>query len=217
MDCEQHEIAIEQQQRGELSEQDAERLSLHISSCTSCQSFQNFVQTMEKTMQTHTADELGKLDWTAISKRIDRWRHDLRNSLWKGAATGLLAVPLTVVLLGDQGLFTAIAASMAALVAVLLLGRKKQKQLLAELEQAEQADGELLEVYRDQLDREIAIKRQDCWLLPLLALASLVLLDTHKPANIIAAGALMALLLALAVRVRFVVLPRLLRNRELLS
>ncbi len=217
MDCQGYEIAIEQQQRGELNEQDAEQLSLHISSCKSCQSFRNFVLNMEETMHAHTADALSKLDWTAISKEIARWRHHVRTSLWKGAALGLLTIPFTVVLLRDQGIVTTAFTSTAAIVAVLLFGRKKQKQLLLELEQADRSDDELLNVYREHLEREIAIKRQDSWALPLFALLPLFLLDTREAANIVAVGALMALLLALGGWVRFSVLPRLLRNREALG
>ncbi len=104
-----------------------------------------------------------------------------------------------------------------AIAAVLAMGHKKQKQLLSELEQAEASDDELLAVYRDQLDREISIKRQDSWVLPLLALLPLTLLDTQETATTIAVGALMALLFAQGLWVRFSVLPRLLRNREALS
>ena len=167
-------------------------------------------------MHTDTEHALNLVDWTAISKGIARWRHQLRTSLWKGAVLGLLTIPFTTVLLRDQGIAFAAVIAASAMAAVLAMGRKKQKQSLSELAQAETSDAELLAVYRAQLDREIAIKRQDTWVLPLVALLPLTLLEPHETASIVAVGALMALLLALGVWIRFGVLPRLLRTREAL-
>ena len=218
MNCETYEIAIEKKQRGELSHEDAARLDAHLASCNSCRSFHNFVQTMENTMQTHTADALTRLDWAAISEGISRWRHELRSGLWKGVAARLLMMPMCVVLLGDQGLFYAVLSPAVALVAVVLLGRRKQRQLLSELEEAEGSDDELLLVYQTQLDKEIAMKRKDPWTFAiLLAVVPIAFLDTSALASVVGVAALMALLLGVGLWSRLITLPRLTRYREALD
>lgn len=214
MSCETYEIAIEQRHRGVLPASDAEGLALHLSSCNSCQSFINLIQTTEKTMQAHTTNSLNTIDWTPISHGIRGWRRDITSGLWKGAIAGALALSLCLLLGNDLSDPVTIMGGATGLLAVLVLGRTRSRQLLAELDEAETSQDELLGVYRSQLERQIKLTRQNAWVLPPLSLSGYYLLpDAPATINLLALGGLVIAFCTFAARERFITLPRLQRNR----
>ncbi len=214
MSCETYEIAIEQRHRGALGTKDAEGLALHVPSCSSCQSFINLIQTMEKTMQAHTTNSLNTIDWNTISDGIHGWRRDITSGLWKGALAGVLALSLCLLLGNDLSDPVSIIGGASGLLAVLVLNRSRTRQLLAELDEAERSEAELIDVYRSQLDRQIKLTRQNAWVLPPISLLGLYLLpDEPATVNLLALGVFVCVFCALAARERFITLPKLQRSR----
>ena len=130
---------------------------------------------------------------------------------WKGLATVIVAAPLVGLVFGRGYIATSFLAGLA----VVVWGRIIARRSIAEVREVEHAPGPLLVLLRSQLDRLVRIEKQNGLVLPfftLLPVAGLLAVEL-TPWRIAGGAMLMLLFVALALRSRLVVLPRLLRER----
>ncbi|HKE14164.1 MAG TPA: zf-HC2 domain-containing protein [Kofleriaceae bacterium] len=210
--CDDFEVAIEQRLHGGLDGDPAERLAQHLSSCPACRAFEARSEELEQAMRMHAAVAIGDVDWNRLGRNLERWRKQMLAGAWKGLAAVIVAAPLLGLVFGRGAIATGVIAGLA----VVAWGRIVARRSIAGAREVEHAPGSLLVLLRTQLDRLIEIEKQNALVLPFLALipiGGLLAAGELTPWRIAGAAALMLLLAAFALRSRFVVLPRLLRER----
>jgi len=214
--CHDFEVAIEQRLHGALDAEAAVRLAHHLTSCQACRAFEAQSRELEQAMRTHATNAIGDVDWNRLGRDLERWKKQMRAGAWKGLAAVIVAAPLLGLVFG----YGSIATSVVAGLAVVVWGRIVAHRSIAEAREVEHAPGSLLVLLRTQLDRLIRTEKQNALVLPfftLIPLYGLLTADELTPWRIAGAAMLVLLLVALALRSRFVLLPRLLRERAELA
>lgn len=210
--CHDFEVAIEQRLHAALDPDPAGRLEQHLSSCHACRAFEAQSRQLEEAMRTQAADAISDVDWSELGRNVERWRKQMLAGVWKGLAAVIVAAPLVGLVFGHRHIATGFIAGLA----VVVWGRIAARRSIAEVREVEQAPGPLLVLLRSQLDKLIRIERQNALALPFLTLIPIVgLLAAGEltPWRIAGTAMLMLLFVAMALRSRLVVLPRLLRER----
>jgi hypothetical protein len=209
--CDDFEVAIEQRLHGALDPDPAGRLAEHLLSCETCRAFEAESRELDQAMRLHAADAIGDVDWSVLGRNVERWTKQMLAGVWKGLAAVIVAAPLVGLVFGPRHIATGLIAGLAQVV----WGRIVARRSIADVREVEHAPGPLLVLLRSQLDRLIKIEKQNALVLPFFALIPIAgLLAGELTPWRIAGGAMLVLLfVAFALRSRFVVLPRLLRER----
>jgi anti-sigma factor RsiW len=209
--CDDFEVAIEQRLHGALDPDAAARLAQHLSSCEGCRAFEAQSRELEGAMRTHAADAIRDVDWSVLGRNVERWKTQMLAGVWKGLAAVIVAVPLVGLVFGRGHIATGLVAGLA----VVGWGRIAARRSIAEVRAVEHAPGPLLVLLRSQLDRLIKIEKQNALVLPFFTLSPVggLLAGELTPWRIAGVAMLVLLFVALALRSRLVVLPRLLRER----
>lgn len=209
--CDDFEVAIEQRLHGALDPDPAGRLAQHLSSCDACRAFEAAARELEQAMRTQAADAIRDVDWSELGRNVERWRKQMLAGVWKGLAAVIVAAPLVGLVFGHRHIATGLIAGLA----VVVWGRIVARRSIAEVREVDHAPGPLLVLLRSQLDKLIKIEKQNALVLPFFTLIPVggLLAGQLTPWRIAGTAMLMLLFVALALRSRFVVLPRLLRER----
>jgi len=210
--CHDFEVAIEQRLHGALDPDPAVRLAQHLSSCHACRAFEAQSRELEEAMRTRAANAISDVDWNKLGRNLERWKKRMRAGAWKGLAAVIVAAPLLGLVFGHGYIATSFIAGLA----VVVWGRIVARRSIAEARDVEHAPGSLLVLLRTQLDKLIKIEKQNALVLPFFTLIPIYgLLDVGEltPWRIAGTAVLVLLFVVLALRSRFVVLPRLLRER----
>lgn len=214
--CDDFEVAVEQRLHGALDAAGAARLADHLSSCAGCRAFETRSRELEDAMRTHAARMSDEVDWKQLGESLDRWRRQLLGGTWKGLAAIFLSVPFLALAFGyEVGGLSGLVSGIIGGLTVVVWGRIAARRAIAEARQAERASGQLLLFMRGQLDKLIRLEKQNALVLPFLALLPLYgpLSREITPWSLFGAAMLMVLMVGLALRSRFIVLPRLRRER----
>ena len=210
--CEDFEVATEQRLHGALDPDLAGRLAEHLSSCDACRAFEGQSRELEQAMRVHAEDAIGDVNWSKLGRNVERWKKQMLAGVWTGLAAVVVATPLVGLVFGQRHIATGFIAG----IAVVVWGRIVARRSIAEVREVEHAPGSLLVLLRTQLDKLIKIEKQNALVLPfftLLPVCGLLAARELTPWRIAGTAMLMLLFVALALRSRFVVLPRLLRER----
>lgn len=210
--CHDFELAIEQRLHGALDPDRAAELAHHLSSCQACRAFEALSRELEQAMRTHATEAVGEVDWSQLGRKLERWRAQMLVGAWKGLLAVIVAVPLLGLVFGAGHIATSVIAGLV----VVAWGRIAARRSIAAAREVAHAPGSLLLLLRTQLDKLIKIEKQNALVLPLFTLVpiyGLLAAGELTPWRVAGAAALMLLVVALALRSRFVVLPRLLRER----
>ncbi len=209
--CDDFEVAIEQRLHGALDPESAGRLAQHLSSCEACRAFEAQSRELEQAMRTHAVNAIGDVDWSKVGRNVERWKRQMLAGVWKGLAAVIVAAPLVGLVFGRGYIATSFIAGLA----VVVWGRIIARRSIAEVREVEHAPGPLLALLRSQLDKLVRIEKQNALVLPFFTLIPIagLLAGELTPWRIAGAAMLVLLFAAFALRSRFVVLPRLLRER----
>jgi Putative zinc-finger len=210
--CDDFEVAIEQRLHGALESDPAVRLAQHLSSCDACRAFEAQSRELEQTMRTHAANAIRDVDWNVLARNLERWKKQMLAGAWKGLVAVIVAVPLLALVFGQRYIATSLVAGLG----VVVWGWLRTRRSIAAAREVEHEPGSLLALLRAQLDRLIRIEKQNALVLPFFTLVPIYgLLQAGEltPWRIAGAAMLVLLFVALALRSRFVLLPRLLRER----
>jgi hypothetical protein len=210
--CHDFEVAIEQRLHGALDSDPAVRLAQHLSSCDGCRAFEAQSRELERAMRTHAVNAISDVDWNRLGWNLKRWKKQMLAGAWNGLAMVIIAAPLLGLVFGHAYIATSVIAGLA----VAVWGRIVVRRSIAEARAVEHLPGPLLVMLRTQLDKLIKIEKQNALVLPFLTLIpiyGLLAAGELTPWRIAGTAVLMLLVAALALRSRFVVLPRLLRER----
>jgi anti-sigma factor RsiW len=210
--CHDFEVAIERRLHGALDLDAAVRLAHHLSSCDACRAFEVQSRELEQAMRTHATNAISDVDWSKLGPNLERWKKQMLAGAWKGLAAVMVAAPLLGLVFGQAYIATGVVAGLA----VVVWGRIVARRSIAEAREVERTPGSLLVLLQKQLDRLIKIEKQNALVLPFLTLLpiyGLLAAGELTPWRIAGTAMLMLIFVALALRSRFVVLPRLLRER----
>lgn len=209
--CDDYQVAALQRLHGALEAGRAGTLAAHLSSCATCRAFETGAKELEEAMKVHAERMSGEVDWERLGASLARWRKRLLAGQWQALAGMLVVVPLVALAFGDVINPGAIIGALT----VLALGWFATRRRLSESQQAARSSDELLVFLRAQHDQLIRTEKQNAVALPIIALLPLLgpLLGGITPWSVFGTAMTMALLAALAVRSRFVLLPRLERER----
>jgi hypothetical protein len=210
--CHDFEVAIEQRLHGALDPDPAERLAQHLSSCEACRAFEAQARELEQAMRTDAANDISDVDWSRLGRNLEHWKRQMLAGAWKGLAAVIVAAPLLGLVFGRGHIATGLFAGLG----VVVWGRIVARRSIARAREVEHAPGSLLVLLRTQIDKLIKIEKQNALVLPfctLLPIYGLLVAGELTPWRIAGTAMLVLIFVALALRSRFVVLPRLLRER----
>ena len=211
--CDDYEVAVEQRLHGVLDAAASGLLAAHLASCAGCRAFETGAKQLEEAMRMDATQTSGEVEWDRLGRSVERWRRHLLAGSWQAAATLIVIVPFLALCFGQ------VVGGITGGVTVVLWGWLATRRRIAEARAAGRSNDQLLDFLRAQLDQQIKTEKQNALALPFFVLLPLygLLSRDITPWSLFGTAMLIVLFLALAARSRFVLLPRLQRERAELS
>lgn len=207
--CDDFELAIEQRLHGALDASAEPGLAEHLAACEACLDFEASSRHLEEAMKTRAMTAASEVDWSRIERGLARWKRQLLAGTWHGLVLLILVIPLLGMVFGD-----ATGAIVGGLV-VAVLGRIAARRAINESREVASDTGALLFFLRRHLEKQIRTEKQNARVLPLIGLLPLagLLSRAVTPWTVFGTAVSMLLFVALALRSRYQVLPRLQAER----
>jgi len=211
--CNDFELAIEQRLHGALDAAAEPGVAQHLAACAACRDFEASSRHLEEAMKTRATTVASEVDWSRIERGLARWKRQLLAGNWHGLVLLILLIPLLAMVFGD------VTGGIVGGLVVVILGRIAARRAMNEARAIAGDTGALLFFLRRQLEKQIRTEKQNARVLPLIALLPLAGLLSHglTPWAVIGTAMSMLLFVALALRSRYQVLPRLQRERAALD